>query len=265
MIRQVVTVLGCGPSPGVPRIGNDWGKCDPGEPRNRRSRCSLLLQQVAETGTTTVLVDTSPDMREQLLAAGVNHIDAVLYTHAHADHLHGIDDLRAFWMQDRRLVEVHADTPTAARILDAFRYCFETPPGGSYPPTLRMNHIEPYRPVRIEGAGGTMEILPYQQAHGGIGTLGFRYGGLAYSCDVSDLDRNAQSVVEASDVWIVDALRHDPHPSHFSVSETLSWITRLGVKRGVLTHMDYSLDYETLRRALPANVEPAYDGMVIAL
>lgn len=265
MNRHVVTVLGCGPSPGVPRIGNDWGKCDPADSRNRRSRCSLLLQQVSETGTTTVLVDTSPDMRAQLLAAGVSHVDAVLYTHAHADHLHGIDDLRVFWMQTRRLVEVHADAPTASRILEAFRYCFETPRGGSYPPTLRMNHIEPYEPIRIDGPGGVMEILPYQQTHGGIGTLGFRLGGFSYSCDVSDLDQKAQSAVEASDVWIVDALRHEPHPSHFSVSETLGWIAKLGVKRGVLTHMDYSLDYETLRKQLPDRVEPAYDGMVIEL
>ncbi len=265
MTRKVVTILGCGPSPGVPRIGNDWGKCDPTEPRNRRSRCSLLLQQVADSGTTTVLIDTSPDMREQLLAAGVNHIDAVLYTHAHADHLHGIDDLRAFWMQTRRRVEVYADTPTAARILEGFRYCFETPPGGTYPPTLRMNHIEPYRPIVIDGAGGPMEILPYQQTHGGIGTLGFRFGGLAYSCDVSALDDAAQAVIEGVDVWIVDALRHEPHPSHFSVPETLSWIARLGVRRAILTHMDYSLDYDALSAELPDNVEPAYDGMVVAL
>ena len=265
MTRKVVTVLGCGPSPGVPRIGNDWGKCDPAEPKNRRSRCSLLMQQIGAGGITTILVDTSPDMREQLLAAGVNHVDAVLYTHAHADHLHGIDDLRAFWMKTRRLVEVYADAPTSERILDAFGYCFRTPAGGSYPPTLRLNPIEPYRPLRIDGAGGTVEMLPYRQVHGGIGTLGFRFGGLAYSCDVSDLDEVAQKAIEGCDVWIVDALRREPHPSHFSVEETLSWIERLGVRRGLLTHMDYSLDYETLRRALPANVEPAYDGLVLEL
>ncbi len=265
MTRRVVTVLGCGPSPGVPRIGNDWGKCDPAQPKNRRSRCSLLLQQIADGGTTTVLVDTSPDMRAQLLAAGVNHVDAVLYTHAHADHLHGIDDLRAFWMRTRRLVEVHADAPTSVRILEAFGYCFATPPGGTYPPTLRLNRIVPYQPVVIDGAGGAMEILPFQQTHGSIGTLGFRYAGLAYSCDVSALDDQAQKTIEASDVWIVDALRHEPHPSHFSVSETLSWIARLGLARAVLTHMDFSLDYDALSAELPDHVEPAYDGMVIEL
>jgi phosphoribosyl 1,2-cyclic phosphate phosphodiesterase len=263
--RLVATILGCGPSPGVPRIGNDWGRCDPEDPRNRRSRCSLLIQRHGSGGTTTVLIDTSPDMRGQLLSAGVSHVDAVLYTHAHADHLHGIDDLRAFWMKTRRLVEVYADDATSARILEAFRYCFESPPGSSYPPILRLNRIAAYEPVHIHGAGGAVELLPYRQAHGTIHTLGFKVGGLSYSCDVSGLEPDAQSVIEGSDVWLVDALRHEPHPSHFSVDETLGWIERLGVRRGLLTHMDYSLDYETLRRALPPNVEPAHDGLVIEL
>jgi len=264
--RLVATILGCGPSPGVPRIGNDWGRCNPGQPKNRRTRCSLLLQQVAANGgVTTVLVDTSPDMREQLLAAGVNHIDAVLYTHAHADHLHGIDDLRIFWMQTRRLVEVHADQATSDRILQAFRYCFETPAGGAYPPILRLNRIAAYEPIVIQGAGGPLEVMPYRQKHGGIETLGFKVHGLAYSCDVSALDDIAEALIEDADVWIVDALRREPHPSHFSVAETLAAIARLRPKRAILTHMDYSLDYDALRADLPAHVEPAYDGMVITL
>jgi phosphoribosyl 1,2-cyclic phosphate phosphodiesterase len=264
--RIVATILGCGPSPGVPRIGNDWGRCNPAQPKNRRTRCSLLVQQVAaDGGTTTVLVDTSPDMRQQLLAAGVSHVDGVVYTHAHADHLHGIDDLRAFWMSSRRLVDVYADQGTSERILQAFRYCFETPPGGTYPPILRLNPIEAYAPLRIVGAGGPLELLPYRQHHGSIETLGFKVGGLAYSCDVSALDELAEATIEGADVWIVDALRREPHPSHFSVAETLAAIGRLRPRRAILTHMDYSLDYDALRAELPSHVEPAHDGMVISL
>ena len=266
MSRLIATILGCGPSPGVPRIGNDWGRCDPAQPRNRRSRCSLLLQQVGpDGGTTTVLVDTSPDMRAQLLAAGVGHIDAAVYTHAHADHLHGIDDLRAFWMSTRRLVEVYADHATAERILEAFRYCFETPAGGTYPPILKLNRIEAYQAVRIVGAGGPMELLPYRQRHGSIDTLGFKVHGLAYSCDVSALEERTEALIEGCDVWIVDALRHEPHPSHFSVAESLAAIERLSPRRAILTHMDFSLDYDALRAELPPHVEPAHDGLVITL
>src|SRR5262245_3556943 len=142
MTALVATILGCGPSPGVPRIGNDWGQCDPTERRNRRSRCALLIERRAEGRTPTrVLIDTSPDIRTQLLEAGADHLDGVLYTHAHADHLHGIDDLRVFWMKTKRRVDVYADDITAERVLDAFGYCFRTPPGGSYPPILTMNRI----------------------------------------------------------------------------------------------------------------------------
>ena len=264
MSRFAATILGCGPSPGVPRIGNDWGSCDPTDPRNRRSRCALLIERCDEgRAPTRVLVDTSPDMRTQLLAAGIDRVDGVLYTHAHADHLHGIDDLRAFWMKSKRLVEVHADDTTAARILEAFAYCFRTPPGGSYPPILRMNRIAAYEPLSIDGPSGPIDITPYSQRHGDGTSLGFRIGGLAYSCDVSALDDRAAAGLQGLDVWIVDALRHEPHPSHFSVGETLAWIETLKPTRAILTHMDYSLDYATLKRELPENVEPAYDGMVV--
>ncbi len=261
------TILGCGPSPGVPRIGDDWGACDPAEPRNRRSRCGLLVERKeAGTPATRVLVDTSPDIRTQLLSAGVDHLDGVLYTHAHADHLHGIDDLRAFWMKTKRRLDVYADGATSDRILEAFEYCFRTPPGGTYPPILTMNRIESNARLAINGASGPIDVTPFTQAHGpGGATLGFRFGTLAYSCDVSDLDDNAASMLEGLDVWIVDALRRDPHSSHFSVRESLAWIDRLKPRRAILTHMDYSLDYATLRSELPSNVEPAYDGMVIAL
>jgi len=260
------TILGCGPSPGVPRIGNDWGRCDPAEPRNRRSRCALLVERRTEAATPTrILFDTSPDMRQQLLAAAVDHLDAVLYTHAHADHLHGIDDLRAFWMRTRKLVDVYADDTTAARILEAFRYCFETPAGGSYPPTMRMHQVTAYHPLVIHGPSGDLDVMPFVQQHGTTTTMGYRIGGLAYSCDVSALDDRAASQLEDLDVWIVDALRHEPHPSHFSVSETLAWIERLKPRRAILTHMDSPLDYNALRMELPDHVEPAYDGMVVSI
>jgi phosphoribosyl 1,2-cyclic phosphate phosphodiesterase len=265
MTRFVATILGCGPSPGVPRIGNDWGTCDPNDERNRRSRCTLLVER-QEDGKqpTRILVDTSPDIRTQLLAAGVDHIDGVLYTHPHADHLHGIDDLRAFWMRTKRLVEVYADDPTSARILEAFAYCFRTPTGGMYPPILRMNRIAAYERLAIRGASGPVEITPYAQRHGDSVSLGFRFGGLAYSCDVSALDDSAAAELQGLDVWIVDGLRRDPHPSHFSVGDSLAWIEKLKPRRAILTHMDYSLDYAVLKRELPENVEPAYDGMVVA-
>jgi phosphoribosyl 1,2-cyclic phosphate phosphodiesterase len=265
MTGFTATILGCGPSPGVPRIGNDWGQCDPAEPRNRRSRCALLVDRRGADGAMTrVLVDTSPDMRTQLLAAEVDHIDGVIYSHAHADHLHGIDDLRAFWMKTRRLVEVHADNETADRILEAFAYCFRTPRGGSYPPILRLNRIAPHEPLSIAGPGGPIDILPFVQTHGDGRSLGLRFGGLAYSCDVSALDERAAGLLTGLEVWIVDALRREPHPSHFSLAEALAWIDRLKPRRAILTHMDYSLDYATLRRELPEHVEAAYDGMVVA-
>jgi phosphoribosyl 1,2-cyclic phosphate phosphodiesterase len=267
MTGLVASILGCGPSPGVPRIGNDWGSCDPGEPRNLRSRCSLLIERRTEgRAPTRILVDTSPDMRTQLLTAGVDHLDGVLYTHAHADHLHGIDDLRAFWMKTKRRLDVYADDVTAERILAGFGYCFRTPPGGSYPPILTMNRIAADTPFSIAGDSGPIEVTPFAQSHGPAGeSLGFRFGALAYSCDVSALDDQAVSTLQGLEVWIVDALRREPHPSHFSVREALAWIERLKPRRAILTHMDYSLDYAELKSELPPNVEPAYDGMVIAL
>jgi phosphoribosyl 1,2-cyclic phosphate phosphodiesterase len=260
-----VTVLGCGSSPGVPRIGNDWGACDPNEPKNRRTRTSILIERVTDGGTTRVLVDTGPDLRQQLLAANVKSIDAVVYTHAHADHVHGIDDLRAFWLNTHRLVEVYADAPTAAHLRRAFDYCFASQPGSNYPPILKLNPISIGTPLTIIGAGGALIITPFRQVHGEIDSLGLRFAGCAYSCDISDLPAESMSMVEGVDLWIVDALRPKPHPSHFSLSETVTWIEKLKVKHGVLTHMHNDLDYQTTRRALPAGIEPAWDGMVLEL
>jgi phosphoribosyl 1,2-cyclic phosphate phosphodiesterase len=266
MGRLRVTVLGCGSSPGVPRIGGDWGKCDPDNPKNRRRRCSILVQTFNDRGdATNVLVDTSPDMREQVLDVGIKRVDGVLYTHAHADHIHGIDDLRAFWINTGERVDIYADQTTMVRLHEAFGYCFKSPEGSFYPPILQAHDIRAGEPVTIDGAGGTLLCLPFNQRHGSINSLGFRFGGLAYSPDVSDLDADAIEALQDLDVWIVDALRDKPHPSHFSLREALDWIDRIKPKRAILTHMHVDLDYETMRRELPAHVEPAYDGLVIDL
>ncbi len=267
------TVLGCGSSPGVPRIGGDWGACDPSNPRNRRRRCSLLAQRVSDEALTNVLVDTSPDLREQALAAGIGALDGVLFTHSHADHIHGIDDLRGFVMNMQRRVDVFADETTLQRLKEAFGYCFETPPGSEYPPIAAAHAIRAGDEATIEGNAGALIALPIRQTHGRITSLAFRFGGrdgnrrggLCYSPDVSDLDADAERLMQDLDVWIVDALRPRPHPSHFSLPQALGWIRRLKPKRAILTHMHVDLDYATLRRELPDNVEPAYDGMVIEL
>jgi phosphoribosyl 1,2-cyclic phosphate phosphodiesterase len=256
--------MGCGSSPGVPRIGNDWGACDPKEPKNRRTRCSLLIERF-ESGEapTTVLVDTGPDLRAQLLAADVRHIDGVIYTHAHADHLHGIDDLRAFWLSSKRLIDVYATAPTISRLEEGFGYCFHSPEGSFYPPILKHNAIAAGSRLTVVGAGGPVKILPFRQVHGDIETLGLRIGGLAYSCDVSDLPDDSVAKIDGLDVWIVDALRYRSHPSHFNVEQSLSWIDRVRPRRAILTHMHNDLDYQRLKDELPAHVEPAYDGMQI--
>jgi len=258
-----VTILGCGSSPGVPRIGPDWGACDPAEPKNRRLRCSLLVERHDGDRRTTVLIDTGPDVRAQLLTAGVRHLDAVIYTHAHADHCHGIDDLRVFWQDSRRRVNVYADAETQRRLDHAFGYCFRTPPGGFYPPILEAHEIALETPVTITGAGGSIAFMPFRQQHGEIHTLGFRIGDLAYSCDVSGLPAESLPQLSGLGTWIVDALRYQPHPSHFSVKDALGWIARLKPRRAILTHMHIDLDYQRLRAELPAGVEPAYDGLTV--
>lgn len=259
------TILGCGSSGGVPRIGYGWGVCDPANPKNRRRRCSLLVRRTSANGTTTVLVDTGPDMREQLIDAGVDRLDGVLYTHEHADHTHGIDDLRAVAIHQRQLVEIYADDATASLLETRFGYCFATPPGSQYPPILTRKHLEIGHPVSIGGAGGPIAALPFKQRHGDVDALGFRFGGLAYSSDVNDLPDDSVSMLQGLDVWIVDALRPTPHPSHWSLPETLSWIERLRPARAILTNMHTDLDYDELRRTLPPNVEPGFDGMTIAI
>lgn len=259
------TILGCGSSGGVPRIGGDWGQCDPSEPRNQRTRCSLLIERVGADGTTTVLVDTSPDLRQQLLRHEVTWLDGVLFTHDHADHTHGIDDLRAIVFRRREQLDVYFDEPTRESLEYRFAYCFQTPEGSPYPPILRPHTIEAGQPVTVEGAGGPVEAMPFAQQHGNIISLGFRVGGLAYSCDISGLPDESLPLLDGLDVWIVDALRHTPHPGHYTVEQAVEAIRQIGAAEGILTHMHGDLDYNALRRELPEGVEPAHDGMVIEL
>jgi phosphoribosyl 1,2-cyclic phosphate phosphodiesterase len=259
-----LTILGCGTSGGVPRIGNIWGACDPANPKNRRRRCSLLVEREGGEGTTHALVDASPDLREQLLDAQVGWLDGVLFTHDHADHTHGIDDLRMVAYNGRRRVPVYHDAATGRSLQQRFGYCFHTPPESEYPPVLDSHEIFPGEPVKIAGAGGTIEALPFRQRHGPGETLGFRFGAIAYSPDVSDLPEETLPLLQDLDVWIIDALRYSTHPSHFSVDEALHWIAKVKPKRAVLTHMHVDLDYEALARSLPGSIEPAYDGLVLS-
>jgi len=259
-----VTILGCGFSGGVPRPGPGWGACNPNNPKNRRRRCSILVERTAPDGAKTrVLVDTSPDLREQLLDAGVDWLDGVLYTHEHADHTHGIDDLRGLFIRHRRRIDIYADEPTWKVLWSRFNYCFETPPGSNYPPILTRHSIAPGEAVAISGAGGSVTALPILQDHGDITSLGFRFGAMAYSSDLVDLPEASIEALQGLDLWIVDALWYRPHPSHFHLDLTLAWIERLRPKRAILTNMHSDLDFDELRARLPANVEPGYDGVRI--
>jgi phosphoribosyl 1,2-cyclic phosphate phosphodiesterase len=259
-----VTILGCGTSGGVPRIGNDWGACDPNNPKNRRRRCALLVERQGPDGVTRVLVDTPPDLREQLIDANVGVLDGVLFTHDHADHVHGIDDLRIVAYNGRRRVDVYFDEGVGQVLRQRFAYCFEQPEGSEYPPVLSPRLIRAGEMVRIEGPGGAVEAMPFLQRHGLIDTLGFRFNGIAYSPDVHDFPDVSLPYLEGLDVWILDALRYTGHPSHLTVAQALRWIERLKPKRALLTHMHVDLDYEDLSRQLPDGVEPAYDGMVLS-
>jgi phosphoribosyl 1,2-cyclic phosphate phosphodiesterase len=252
-------ILGSGSSGGVPRGDGDWGACDPDEPRNRRLRCSLLLRRGRGEGQTTVVVDTSPDLREQMLASGVKQVDAVLYTHDHADQAHGIDDLRVFAIRGRNRIPAWMDPATREALTGRFGYIFESMNG--YPAILEARDLPPHGvPWSIEGEGGSIPVVTFDQAHGPIRSVGYRFGGVVYSPDVSDLDDRALQAVAGCDLWIVDALRYAPHPTHSHLDRTLEWISRAGARRAVLTNLHIDMDYNALSAILPANVEVGYDG-----
>jgi len=255
------TILGCGSSMGVPRVALGWGQCDPNNPKNRRQRCSLLVERNGPHGITRVLVDCSPDLRMQLIGAEVDWIDGVLVTHEHADHIHGIDDLRPLFVHKRRKVDIYLDEATSRSMHARFGYCFMTPPGSDYPPIVTEHRLVPGTAVTIQGQGGPIEAMPVLQNHGDIPSLGFRIGNVAYSADIKDLPAASIPLLEGLDVWIVDALRKAPHPSHFHLDLTLDWIGRLKPKKAILTNMHTDMDYAHLSETLPDHVEPAFDGM----
>jgi len=258
------TILGCGSSMGVPRVALGWGSCDPNNPKNRRRRCALLLERAQGQGKVTrVLVDCTPDLREQLLDAEVDWLDGVLITHEHADHTHGIDDLRPLFVHKRRRVDIWLDEPTSRAMHARFGYCFMTPPGSEYPPILTEHRLVPGQAVSIDGQGGPIEALPVLQNHGDIPSLGFRFGAVAYSADIKSLPEASLAALAGLDVWIVDALRKAPHPSHFNLDEALDWIALVKPKRAILTNLHSDMDYAALRASLPPGVEPGYDGMTI--
>ncbi|MBD3679983.1 MAG: MBL fold metallo-hydrolase [Rhodobacteraceae bacterium] len=261
MAELVFTILGCGSSGGVPRLGGHWGECDPDNPKNTRRRCSMLVERVENGGVTRVLIDTSPDLRAQLLDAGVGELDAVVYTHSHADHVHGIDDLRMVVFNMRRRLPVWADGPTQEALYSRFGYAFVQPEGSPYPPILDMHTIE--GDVTIDGAGGAITLTPFEVEHGAIDALGFRINDLAYLPDVLSIPDAAWPHLEGLDCWIVDALRRTPHPTHAHLDLALEWIGKVKPNRAVLTNMHIDMDYETVEAETPAHVSPAYDGMTL--
>jgi phosphoribosyl 1,2-cyclic phosphate phosphodiesterase len=260
-----LTVLGCGSSAGVPRPALGWGACDPNNPKNRRRRCSLLVERQSGNGITRIVIDTSPDLREQLIDAKVDHIDAVFFTHEHADQTHGIDDLRSVVMNQRRRIPVYLNRSTADHILLRFSYCFVTPPGSEYPPILEDHPIETGESRTIEGKGGAVTLSAFIMEHGNIPALGYRIGNAAYTPDVSNIPAESWPYLKDLDLWIIDGLRYAGHPSHFSVNDALAWIDRFKPRRAVITNMHSDLDYEVLRQSLPPNVVPAHDGMRLML
>ncbi|MFK7837081.1 MAG: MBL fold metallo-hydrolase [Sulfitobacter sp.] len=261
MAEMRITMLGCGSSGGVPRLGGHWGACDPEEPKNRRQRCSILVEQVTDNGTTSVLIDTSPDMRTQLLNADVERLDAVLYTHSHADHVHGLDDLRMIVINMRARLPVWADAPTKQALMERFGYAFIRPEGSMYPPILDIHDID--GDVTIDGPGGALTFTPFLVNHGGMDALGFRMNDVAYLPDVAQIPDDVWPHLEGLTCWIVDALRRDPHPTHSHLEQTLGWIEDMAPKTAVLTNMHNDLDYHTVAAETPEHISPAYDGMVL--
>ncbi|MEM9602670.1 MAG: MBL fold metallo-hydrolase [Pseudomonadota bacterium] len=261
------TLLGTGSSGGVPRIGNDWGACDPTEPRNRRRRCALLMTREADDGArTTVLVDAGCDMREQLIDARVERLDGVVITHAHADHIFGLDDLRQVKIRMRECVDVYLDDATSERVMQAFDYCFRQPEGSSYPPICIEHRIEADNPFEVDGAGGPLSIRPLQVEHGDIHALGVRVGDFAYVPDIKTVLRaSSRAALSGLEVLVLDALRRAPHPSHLNVEEALALIDELRPRRTVLTNMHTDLDYATLSAELPDGIEVGFDGLEIVL
>jgi phosphoribosyl 1,2-cyclic phosphate phosphodiesterase len=248
-----LTILGCGTSGGVPKVPEFWGACDPANPKNHRRRASVLVEE----GDSTILFDTTPDLREQMIAARVKKLDAVFYTHDHADHTHGIDDLRGFYQTSGNRVDIYADAQTLGILKQRFDYIFRSQ--NNYAAICRAHTLN--GPVKVGG----LKVIPFEQGHGDGISLGYRVGDFAYSTDLNMLPESAFDTLAGVKVWVVDALRYQAHPTHSHLAQTLEWIERVKPERAILTHMTWDMDYETLKRELPAGVEPAYDGMEVTL
>ena len=255
------TILGCGSSGGVPRLGGNWGDCDPDNPKNRRQRCSLLVERVTVNGTTSVLIDTSPDLRNQLLAADIGRLDGVIYSHIHADHVHGIDDLRMIVINMRERLNVWADAATQSGLFERFGYAFVQPENSPYPTILEMNTID--GDVTISGAGGDVTLTPIKVNHGAMDALGFRILDLVYMPDVAKIDEAGWAQLANLDCWILDALRRTPHPTHSHFDQSVDWMARAAPRRGILTNMHIDLDYQAVEDETPDYINAAYDGMTI--
>ncbi len=260
-----LTILGSGSSAGVPRPALGWGACDPNNPKNRRRRCSMLAEKAGPNGITRVLIDTSPDLREQLIDANVDHLDAVFLTHEHADQTHGIDDLRSVVLHQRRRIPVYLNKSTGKDILTRFAYCVEQAPGSDSPAILEQRSIEAGETQSVEGKGGALALTAFILQHGNIPALGYRIGNAAYTPDLNDIPPESFHALEDLDLWIIDALRYAQHPSHFSLDDALSWIAKFKPRRAVLTNLHSDLDYEVLRTKLPPGVEAGYDGMRLTI
>ncbi|MEE9329194.1 MAG: MBL fold metallo-hydrolase [Parvularculaceae bacterium] len=276
-MRLRAIILGCGSSGGVPRPGGPngeglWGVCDPKNPKNYRTRCSILVQRADETlgfetpNLTTVLIDTSPDLRTQLLAAKVGRLDAVFYTHDHADQSHGIDDLRIVAMNRGERIPVYLSRDLCPELVDRFAYCFTQAKDSPYEAILEEMPLPESQEVIIDGPTGPIAVQPFLQEHGRINSYGFIFGGrggLAYTSDANDLPQRSFDVVKNAHTWIVDCLREAPHPSHAHLDLVLKWVKKTNMQRSVLTNMHYNLDYEAVKQKLPENIEPAFDNMIV--
>jgi len=263
MARIEFTILGCGSSGGVPRLGGAWGACDPENPKNTRSRCSVLIQRFDTGGVTSVLVDTSPDMRTQLLRAEVGALDAVVYTHEHADHLHGLDDLRMIVLAMKQRLPVYAAPRAQSMILERFKYAFQSPEGSPYPPILDMYDLG--SELTVSGAGGDIRIETFDVEHGNIDVRAIRVNDVMYTPDVSGIIDAPETNFSNLECWILDSLRYTYHPSHANVEQALAWIDTYKPKRAVLTNLHIDLDYQTLDAETPAHVTPAHDGLQIVI
>lgn len=251
-----ITILGCGAAPGVPAVSSGWGRCDPANPKNRRRRASILVEEEGAT----VLVDTSPDLRDQLLDAGVRRLDAVLFTHAHADHIHGLDELREVNRAMGGPIPVYGEAETLKVLEYRFAYAFQGIPEGKpiFRPWLIPHVIEPGQEIAV----GPLPARAFIQDHGyGAVTLGYRFGDAAYSTDLIDLPAASKDVLRGLKLWIVGALQDAPHVTHASLDQVLAWIGELTPERAVITHMSNGLDYDTLVRRLPVGVTPGFDGL----